>query len=135
MWIQIEQRTGISDGADLYEAFRGMLEETGIEVDMVSLPPIAKRISKLDPLIAKDFRNGAKILELWADAETKKEADLRAMLIAPFLPQINEYCLLLNDDRTRGGGGILRLSLRTRVRAFLEHHALKHGTLPHGRHI
>lgn len=61
-------------GADLYEALGEMLGEAGIDIEMIDLPPIVKRIAQIDPTVGVDFRNGAQIFEMRFEAEAKKLA-------------------------------------------------------------
>lgn len=132
--LDIEPRIGIPDGADIYEAFGDMLGEAGIDIEMVGLAPIAERIAKIDHKVATDFRNGAQILEMRFEAEANRQDHLRAVKLMPHVPAIEAYCSGLSDERTRGGGGISRPSVRTRVRAYMEEYAVEHGRLPKGPH-
>lgn len=77
--LKINPRSGIEVGADLYEAFGAMLDEAGVEIETISLGPIAQRVAKIDAKIAADFRNGAKIIEARFEAEARRQDRLRAI--------------------------------------------------------
>ncbi len=132
--LEINPRTGLRGGADVYEALQEMLEEIFEDLKHFDLDAISVEITKFDAKTADQFTRGHQLLIRREQRQQRKAKKSREMALEQYQAKIDDYCSKLSDDRTRGGGGISRPSESSRVRAFLEHHVLEHGELPKGYH-
>lgn len=130
----IEPAHKLRRGADVYKRLDEMLSLICVDLELLDVAEIAKSIEEFDTTLAGQFQRGAELLERRAQRRARREKDARLRTLEPFKNAIHEYCENLDDQRTRGGGGILRPSERARVKAFLESYVCRTGKLPSGQH-
>ena len=130
----IEPALGLRRGADIYQELSIMLESVGYDLREFDLNKIAEEMSFFDIKVADQFLRGQTLLERRFQRKERREQVIRDQKLAPFRKVIDDYCSSLNDNRTRGGGGISRPSEKSRVRAFLERYVCENGILPSGHH-
>lgn len=127
----IEPRPGCTDGADIYEALRAMVEEAGYSLDPDDLQDIGKILAELDPKVADEFCRGEAIIERREAAAAKRALEERERRLAPFRERIEKYVLRFSDSEFRFGGR----SKRALARSFIENFVAEHGSLPTGVHV
>lgn len=130
----IDPVLGLKRGADIYQELNTMLENIGYDLSNFDLNEIAEGISIFDHKVADEFLRGEKLLERRCYRNKRKEQFFLDAALEPFRQVIDDYCARIDDNRTRGGGGISRPSEKSRVKAFLERYVCQNGTLPIGRH-
>ena len=130
MPMVVEPRSGLTDGAEIFDALRYMLQETGYDLDPDRVPDIAAAIEKMDPVLADEFRRGEEIIEEREAVEEERVAKERVAKLAPYRERIDRYVERFSDDPRKGWA-----SARTCARVFIENYVVEHGRVPAGRHV
>jgi hypothetical protein len=125
----------LSDGADLYEALEGMLQETGYDILDMDLASVEQRMASIAPKLLENFRRAPEILKLREEERRNKDAQERDLRLAPFRERIDTYLSGIEDRPLRypGGAGYVG-SRRSQIKAFIENHVVRTRELPKGMH-
>lgn len=127
--LEVEPKSGLRRGADIYDAFLCITDEIGEENAADFIDDVADEIKSIDPVVADQFLRGEKLLERRNQRQIRNERARTDDRLKRSQGLVDQYLAGLSDVVDHVGTRTIP-SQRDRVRTYLESKLERNEQLP-----